>query len=560
MRAACLAAVAFCNEPHAAVPAAEGPEGVRALIDAGAAQLALVRIEALQPSDPRASRWAEWEALRCEVLARLGRYDVLLARGASLPPERTPTPNVCLLENARAAALQNEPSLARTYAAQLLWQSKPTAAEIQSARLAVIESYVAERRAEDAYRSMLRFQQDYQPLDRPVARRFAEALLDLGRDREALNWLGAADETTPTRLRLQLRSAGLTPEAVIAQARAGYAKTQDPAYWRVVLEASARKKNATAEVEAREHLLQSAGAREEAGAAAQSARNLLQTYLATANEIGNREGLLVGDDAAWSDYAARRVGSDPPLSRAFYAYLAQRAQSPDMRRNAQLSLAFSLSQAKLDYTALRVMQELGVPLETLDAPTRYLLGTIAANRHDAALALKLWEGLQTPANAKPDEWQLMLARTALHAGNMTASAEAMRRLLSGSPRPGPEVTQSVFDLAQEMFELRRLAEAQTLYEGLARAASENRVREALFGLGRVHEFKGEAQAAADAYLRSALLAATADASALQARLLAASNLLRAGLKDDARAQFQWLLKHSKDSAIVEAARRGLGRL
>ena len=134
--------------------------------------------------------------MRCEVLARLGRSEALLARGASLPPDRTPLPNACLLENARAAVLQNEGPLARNYAAHLLWQSKPTAAEIQSARLTVIESYVLERRAEDAYRSMLRFQQDYQPLDRAVARRFAEALLDVGRDREALNWIGASDEST----------------------------------------------------------------------------------------------------------------------------------------------------------------------------------------------------------------------------------------------------------------------------------------------------------------------------------------------------------------------------
>ena len=143
------------------------------------------------------------------------------AAGSNAAPE-----HACLLENARAAVLQNEGPLARNYAAHLLWQSKPTAAEIQSARLTVIESYVLERRAEDAYRSMLRFQQDYQPLDRAVARRFAEALLDVGRDREALNWIGASDD--PTRLRLQLRSAGLTPEAVITQARAAHVKTQDP--------------------------------------------------------------------------------------------------------------------------------------------------------------------------------------------------------------------------------------------------------------------------------------------------------------------------------------------
>jgi hypothetical protein len=555
--AAVLLGITFCTAALAAVPAAEGPQGVRALIDGGAPQLALMRIEALQPADPRASGWSEWEAMRCELLARLGRNDALLARAASLPPERTP--NRCLLEAARAAVTQNEGPLARTHAAQLLWQSKPTLAEIQAARLAVIESYVVERRGEEAYRSMLRFQQDYQPLDRAIARRFAEALLDVGREREALNWIGASDASTPARLRLQLRSAGLTPDAVIAQARAAYAKTGDVAFWRVVLEASARKRNAAAEVEAREHLLQYAAAHDGLRSA-EAARELLRTYLATANDVANREGLLTGDDAAWADYAARRVASDPAVSRAFYAYLAQRAGSADMRRNAQLALAFALTQAKLDYTALHLTRELGVGPDKLDPQTRYLLGTVAAKRGEPALALELWQGLEAPGAMKAEEWQLMRARTALRAGNMATLVDAVQRLVGGPDQAQGETMQSAFEVAQETLELRKLPEAQALYEALARRASGGRLREAFFGLGRVHDIKDEPHAAADAYLRSALLAASPDASAVQARLLAANNLVRAGLKNDARAQFEWVMKHSKDPALVEDARRGLAGL
>ena len=84
----------------------------------------------------------------------------------------------------------------------------------------------------------------------------------------------------------------------------------------------------------------------------------------------------------------------------------------------------------------------------------------------------------------------------------------------------------------------------------------------MFGLGRAHELSGEPVAAAGYYLRSALLvqAVAPDSLAFQARLLAALNLMRAGLKDDARAQFQWLLRNAKDPALVEAAKRGLSRL
>jgi hypothetical protein len=60
---------------HAAT--AEDPLAVRAMINAGAVELALTRIEALQPRDTAAAQWADWEGLRCEALARLKRFETL---------------------------------------------------------------------------------------------------------------------------------------------------------------------------------------------------------------------------------------------------------------------------------------------------------------------------------------------------------------------------------------------------------------------------------------------------------------------------------------------------
>ena len=84
----------------------------------------------------------------------------------------------------------------------------------------------------------------------------------------------------------------------------------------------------------------------------------------------------------------------------------------------------------------------------------------------------------------------------------------------------------------------------------------------LLGLARTQELKGDWIAAAGSYLRSALLAQgrATDALASQGRLLAGLNLTRAGLKNDARAQFEWILKNAKEPALVEAARHGLRRL
>jgi hypothetical protein len=43
-------------------------------------------------------------------------------------------------------------------------------------------------------------------------------------------------------------------------------------------------------------------------------------------------------------------------------------------------------------------------------------------------------------------------------------------------------------------------------------------------------------------------------------LAAAMSLARAGYRNDARAQFQWLLKNSKNPAQIEITRRALSRL
>jgi hypothetical protein len=447
---------------------------------------------------------------------------------------------------------------ARALAARLLWQRNATPAQAQTARVSVIESYIAERRGEDAFRSMLRYQQDYQPLERPIAERFAEALLDLGQDRDALNWLDRSNDVTPTRLRLQLRGGVSSPEATIKAARAALARNRDPRYWRVIDEAAQRNGNASLHIEALERLLQSEEAKDRS---ARAAERLWQAYLQTAGDVGNRERLLVGDDGAWADYAARRLGRDPFVARAFYAFLTERTQSPDIKRNAQLQLAYSLGSSGLDSVALRLVGQRGMQRDALDAQTRNVLGTIAAKRNEARLALDLWQGLPAPPGMSNGEWQLTLARMQLRAGNDDASVNTIRRAFGGSSIPS-ELVQPGLDLAQEMTDLGKLDSAAAVYSMLVSGANEKQGRAAYFGLARVQELKGNAVAAAASYLAAAFSTtpAVVDTMALQARLFAGLNLMRAGFKEDARAQFEWLVKNSKDTALLEAARRGLNRL
>jgi predicted negative regulator of RcsB-dependent stress response len=93
-------------------------------------------------------------------------------------------------------------------------------------------------------------------------------------------------------------------------------------------------------------------------------------------------------------------------------------------------------------------------------------------------------------------------------------------------------------------------------------ASRGQSRDILFALGEIAESTAQSARSADFYLRAALADETrlADALAVQARLAAAANLERAGFRDDARAQLQWVIANSRDARQTETARRRLSTL
>src|SRR3990170_4575026 len=187
-------------------------ETARELAASGASQLALARVEQLQPRDSGAPSWAEWEVLRMRLLVELKLNDEALKRAAGLPGSMPQAAlRQCLLEAGRAALATGQGDAARAYAARLLWQFQATPEEARAARLLVIESHLAERQGETAFRAMLRYQQDYRPLERGVAERFVEALLDLGMGEEAVNWLASLDEASPAKLMLRLKTGLATP-------------------------------------------------------------------------------------------------------------------------------------------------------------------------------------------------------------------------------------------------------------------------------------------------------------------------------------------------------------
>lgn len=548
--------IAVLGMAAACAQAAEVPEAlavVRQLAASGATQLALQRIEVLQPPPDAPSAqgtspvgpWRDWERLRLQLLAGSGRHEALLSRAAGW---RGNAADAELHQTAARAALAlGRGTAARGHAAQALWAGGSAEPRLRELRLLVIRALVADRLGEDAWRSMLRFQQDYRPLDAAAAALFVDGLLDLGRAADAVQWLGQLDERGATRLRLRLHGGVVTPAEAAAQARAALNRSDDAAWWRVLGEAAERLPSPLTRIEVQEALLDRAGAGDAAA--------LWTAYAAYARAAANGHQLLAGDEAGWLEFARRRLAAEPVLGRAYLALLSREAANESLRRLAQAALVDSLVESRLPRAALRLFAGWPGGPALLAEEARLALATLAENAGDHAAAFDYRRGLAAPAGTAPVPWSLRLIATALRAGRYEEAAEIARRLAGTAAVPAQ--VEAWIAVALQCADHGAFEASQLLAERalpLADAAQSRRLLAALAeGFARLNQ----PQFAADYFLRAAARAGDADAAAAS-RLQAGLQLARAGLREDARAQFEWVLKNARDPGQIVLARRELG--
>ncbi|MGA0032456.1 MAG: hypothetical protein ACO3IW_10405 [Burkholderiales bacterium] len=539
-------------QPAVAADVPDGLEATRSLARSGALQLALQRVDMLQPADTAGPRWAEWQLLRLQLLAESGRHEELI-RHAALPGKWTEPSRVELHALAAQSALAlGRAAAARDHAARALWTDGIDAAHIRRMRLLVIRSYVQEGKADEAYRSMLRFQQDYRPLDAETATEFVHALLDLGLAGEAVNWLGLLDERGAAKLRLRLHTGLVKAPDAIAQARAALARSDEPQWWRIILDAAKRQPVVPAlEIEARERLL---NYKDQPAAAASV---LWENYAGYARGNANLRQLLAGDEPNWLEFALQRRAAEPAVARAYLGFLVRHAQSEPVRRRAQEELAAAFEAAGLPSTALRLFAAWPGDAGRLTVSTRHILGGLAGKLDDPVRALDYWNGLPAPIDVPLLSWEVRLASLALRAGRTAMATDMARKLSDGRPAIPPSLLPEWLVLARQFSDHGLANGALVLYEAALPHAG-TQADFVLAGMAQVYESDNLPLLAADYYLRSALRAAAPDAAA-GARLRAGLALVRAGLRDDARAQFEWLLQHAKDPALLSVARRELGR-
>lgn len=547
----------------AQTPVAEPINLARRMVLAGALDLALARVEQEQPRESSAAGWGDWELLRLELLWRKGRDADLLKRVGGYRslalPERASAGILAFA--ARAALRQNQPAEARHYLARVLLRPELAAAEYREARIAAIESYLAERNGDDAYQAMLRFQQDFAPLRREEAERFVSGLIALDRPGDAAGWLAQIDPASPATAILRLRAGLIKPEAAIAQARALIAKGAGDSAWALLAAGGAAQKSRAIEIEVAEARLNATAPADGAALAERSAA-LWKLYAESGQLVANEAQLLSGDDAAWAQRAGRLAATQPQLARALLGALALNARAEEARATAQLQILASLREAKLPLVALRLFADAQrFPVARLDPRLRLQLGTLAAESKLPAEALRYWQNLPVPAGMSAPEWQVRNLAVQFQAGMIDAGLQNAQALLGTRPPP-PELVRRMLTVASEALDAWQPKAAAALFGMLLPLTTGPDQVAVLLGLGRARELTGEFRAAADALITAAVLspAPETEREALRARESAALNLARAGMLEDARAVYQWLARNAKDAGIRENAARALKNL
>jgi hypothetical protein len=150
-----------------------------------------------------------------------------------------------------------------------------------------------------------------------------------------------------------------------------------------------------------------------------------------------------------------------------------------------------------------------------------------------------------------------MAGLALRAARGDVVSAITRQLAAASTPIPPAQLPEWIALAVQLGDHGMSAETQLLAGRIAPQADAAQARLLLSATARALESGSQPLLAAEYQLRLAASAAQPDAAA-DYRLRAGFNLARGGLRDDARVQFEWVLKNARDPAQIAVARRELG--
>ncbi len=531
---------------------------------AGAPALTLKMLDQAQPGmDQDLYGWILWEQERLAILAQWQQWNQLLIRVEGLPtdiPEQFK--QQAATYKARAFLQLGQTETAREILREKLWQAASgDAAEYETWRRLVIQSYLEDGRNEDARIAMLRFDQDFSSKDPDWLLLQARVLIEAGRDEQAVSILQGQKswQAGLTSLLARFRRGQIDPAEVWREVKKrGGDETIDAdqraSLWALGFHA-AQKMSPVDRVVALENLF-----RIEIESSLDLFQvpvdRLWQAYQEYAQLVGNRSELLLGDDEAWLALAQQTSKATPVKSRSLYALLMLRSGDANIANRA--GLGYLQTFAEFDDAERQLLRNLFNRSETFSSARkippdiRYQLVDLALRSADIDEATRLMSGLTTiPEGTSRLDWQLRQSRVLILGGRYREGNEVLRALLGEYREPQAAATDRILQVLFDLQSVNLHDEAISHFNHLLRLEIEPKQRrEILFWIGDSFRGMEKYDQAALLYLQSAMLPGpeTMDPWAQTARYNAAESLQLSGLVDDARRIYRELLAVTEDAA------------
>lgn len=372
-----------------------GPlEDAQVLLNAGAPELAL---KFLPPSssneDP--SRWIKEELLRWEAWSQLGNNSAILE-------SRLQSTLLASLDDAQKAQAYrflahantpNNPLAANEYF--LLSQQHGLPLQRQKeARLRIIDNLQKANRYEDAYRSLLRYQQDFGQIPKAELNRALIFFMKSGQDKYVLSWLDQLPSDSPLKQLIDFRLGKISADQVMSQLPDSKQNPDEQLLF-LMQEMALQLGHHTLQLWVLE--------KQVANTQLQDATILAEEYEKLAKESGNRENLVLGDDEAWSRYAVSIQTAKPVESRAIQFYLARNAQSDTVKEQSMLNFLNQASTNNIDKAALALIANKALSANASYEVFRYEAGLLAWRHKQYALCSTLWDDLN-PIQETTSSW------------------------------------------------------------------------------------------------------------------------------------------------------------
>jgi len=524
------------------------------------------------------ANWYSFEHKRISLLTELSewqeiinRVDGLVSRAIEGKQINQQIKQWFVTQKAIAKLRVNEADEALSIVRHLIWRNADGVAGDQSHsaqlmplwRRLVIRAYLLMDLDEDARKSLLRYQVDYQDDDQQWNLLRARVLMRTQRYSAVIDLLAGLDDVAAIPLRL-LASMNDQPEKipdVLKQARVEMADKDISieelwAYQYIVYQANLLQSNFPAACIELETLLSYGNVHSIMGEEYRvDGDDLWQSYINLGNLIGNKHQLLKGDDTSWFKLAGKLKVKSLVSSRSIYAVIALHTNKIDKRQEAHKNLV-SLLIGREHYlelfNQLYLQSKQAGDLDNIALDVRYMLLDDALKKRKISLASMLMKSLDEPPEGEDEfNWEMRKARVLVLQGEYALGIEVLQSSVKELDEMPVDRIDHYLQVVFDLQSVKKHEQALVLFDLLKpQWLNGTHKREIFFWKAESYAELGNHEKSAMLYLQSARETdpAMSDNWAKSARFKAAGALVKAHLYNDADTVYKSLLAITVNNA------------